>query len=203
LRLLLLLPFVAVLPLAAPAFAAEITCDGPFAPDSSEQLLIDTFGKANVVTGDVPGPEGTTVLATTVFPNDPARKFEVGWWDEDHRSGLAYATIPAGDTAPGGVRIGMGLGEVQQLNGEPFGLYGFGWDYGGAASIETGKLADLPGGCHLGVTFQPTVELPAGVDPTPITGDIQINSDLPLLQQVQPKVTDLSISYPDFGATED
>lgn len=187
----------------APAIGAEIACDGSFAPDSSEAALIAAYGKANVVTGMVDGPEGSQVLATTVFPDDPQQRFEVGWWDEEARAGLAYATIPAADTAPGGVKLGMSLSDVEALNGEPFQLQGFGWDYGGSAWFETGNLGAIEGGCHLNLTFSETRQLPADVDPSPITGEQVISSDEPLLEQVAPTVTGMSIGYPNYGAIED
>ena len=183
--------------------AAEVTCDGPLAPDSNEAALIAAYGADNVVTGNVDGPEGTTMLATTVFPNDPQRKFQVVWWDEATRSRISYFSVPADATAPGGVGRGMTIAEVEALNGEPFTLYGFWWDYGGAAGFQTGKLADLPGGCFLNVTFQPSKDLPAGVDPAPISGDQEISSSEPMLAQVEAKVEDLSLGYPDFSGTED
>jgi hypothetical protein len=123
-RHLLLLP---ALFLATPAFADQLTCDGPFAADSSEQKLIEAFGKDNVVTGEVPGPEGSTVLATTIFPNDDTKRIEVGWWDEENLSQLAYFTVPSGDVSPQGVKTGMTVKEVEALNGAPFEMQGFWW----------------------------------------------------------------------------
>src|SRR6218665_3511874 len=116
--------------LATPALAEQLTCDGPFAADSSEAKLIETFGRDNVVTGEVPGPEGSSVLATTVFPNDAAKRIEVGWWDEENLTELAYFTIPSADISPQGVRTGMTVKEVQALNGAPLVMQGFWWDYG-------------------------------------------------------------------------
>ena len=197
------LPGFALLALAVPALAADIACDGPLAADSNEAALIAAYGAGNVVTGEVDGPEGTTMTATTVFPNDPAKKFEVVWWDEASRSRISYFSVPAGDTAPGGVKAGMSIAEVLAINGEPFTLYGFWWDYGGAAGFQTGKLADLPGGCILNLSFQPTKDLPADIDPAPISGDQEISSDEPMLVQVEARVQDLSLGYPDFSATED
>lgn len=188
---------------AAPAFADELVCSGALGPDSSEARLIETYGKENVVTGDVPGPEGDTVLATTVFPNDETKKFQVGWWDEDKREQPAYFTVPADATAPGGVRIGQTVAEVQALNGEPFTLWGFYWDYGGSATFESGKLANPPGGCIIGAAFAPTKDLPAGVDDTPVVGDKQISSTEPLLAQLEAKTVDVYLSYPDPNADED
>ncbi len=181
---------------AAPAAATELACEGPFGPDSSAGLLIETFGAENVVTGEVPGPEGSTMLATTVHPDDPERRLQAVWWDEEGLAGLAHLMLPPAYTAPGGVRIGMSVAEVEALNGEPFVVLGFGWDFGGAAGFETGALADLPGGCRLGLTFRETAELPAGADADAIMGDREVRSDLPLLRQVEPKVADMWIGYP-------
>ena len=193
----------ALLLTATPALAEDLTCSGVLGPDSSEARLIETYGKENVVTGDVPGAEGETVLATTVFPNDPARKFQVGWWDEEKREQLAYFTVPANATAPGGVRIGQTVAEVQALNGEPFTLLGFYWDYGGSASFESGKLANLPGGCSLAVAFQPTKDLPAGVDDSPVVGDKEVSSTEPLLEKLEARTVDVYLSYADPNAPAD
>ncbi len=187
---------------ATPAFSEEIKCDGPFAADSSEARLIESYGKDNVVTGDVPGPEGSTVLATTIFPNDPARTMEFGWWDEEKLERTAYFTVPAADTTPGGLKLGMSVAEVEALNGGPFQMYGFFWDYGGSAGFEGGKLGDLPGGCIVSVRFG-VGEYPADLNVDAISGDQQITSTEPLLAQVDARVESITIGYPDFSAAED
>lgn len=197
-RILALVPLL----LAAPASAEEIKCEGPFAADSSEARLIETYGKENVVTGDVPGPEGSTVLATTVFPNDPARSIEFGWWDEANLERTAYFTVPAGDIAPGGLRAGMTVKEVDALNGGPFYLYGFFWDYGGSAGFEGGKLGDIEGGCVVSVRFA-VGDYPANLDVTAISGDRQIPSTEPLLPTVNARVDTITVGYRDSSAAED
>jgi hypothetical protein len=188
--------------LALPAGAQEMACSGVLGPDSSEARLIEAYGADNVMTGDVPGAEGETVLATTVYPNDPARSFQVGWWDEDKREQVAYFTVPANGVAPGGVRQGQTVAEVEALNGQPFTLLGFYWDYGGAASFQDGRLADLPGGCQLSLAFEPRAELPAGTDDSAVVGDIEVPSSEPLLVKLDARVQSLFLSYPD-ASTED
>lgn len=197
-RILALLPIL----LAAPALGDEIKCEGPFAADSSEARLIETYGKENVVTGDVPGPEGSTVLATTIFPNEPAKSIEFGWWDETSLERTAYFTIPAGDTAPGGLKVGMTVKEVEALNGGPFDLYGFFWDYGGSAGFEGGKLGDIEGACVVSARFA-VGDYPADLDVTAISGDRQISSTEPLLATVNARVDTITVGYPDFSAAED
>ena len=199
-RHLLLLP---ALLLATPSLASELRCDGPFGADSSEARLIEEFGSANIVTGEVPGPEGTTVLATTIYPNDPERRIEVGWWDEDSRSQLAYFTVPAADSSPQGVALGMTVKDVEALNEAPFEMLGFWWDYGGYANFTGGRLGVPEEGCMVSVRFAPTADYPQDLDVEAISGDIPVASDEPLLETLDVRVEQVSVSYPDFGASED
>ncbi len=189
--------------LSSGAMAAEIACDGPYAADSSAQRLIETFGNENVVTGEVPGPEGTTVLATTVFPNDPQKKMEFGWWDEEKLERLAYFTLAETDTAPGGLKPGLTVKEVEALNGGPFKVGGFWWDYGGGANFEGGKLAEAPGGCIVSVQFEPKADIPADLDVSTISGEVEIDSTDPLLEKLDTRIVSVSIGYPDFSQSED
>ena len=75
--------FFVALAVATPGLAEEIACEGAFGIDSSEARLIEIYGADNVVTGIVPGPEGTEMLATTVFPDDPKRSLQFVWWNEE------------------------------------------------------------------------------------------------------------------------
>ena len=187
--------FFVALAVATPALAEEIACEGAFGIDSSEARLIEIYGADNVVTGTVPGPEGTEMLATTVFPDDPKRSLQFVWWNEEKLSDPSYIELPAKLAAPGGVHIGQSLAEVEALNGQPFTLLGFGWDYGGSAGFETGALSDLPGDCLLSVRFE-YGESPEGLDTLPAMGDKELSSDDPLLAQMQVRLYAVSIGYP-------
>jgi hypothetical protein len=189
--------------LATPALADQLSCDGPFAADSSEARLVESFGRDNVVTGDIPGPEGSTILATTVFPTDPEKKMEFGWWDEENLTQLAYFTVPAKDTAPQGVKVGMDVKEVEALNGAPFDLQGFWWDYGGYANFTGGKLAAGDAGCMVSVRFAPEGEYPQDLNVDAISGEMTVPSSEPLLEQVGARVESVSVSYRDFASSED
>ena len=187
--------FFVALAVATPALAEEIACEGAFGIDSSEARLIELYGADNVVTGTVPGPEGTEMLATTVFPDDPKRTLQFVWWNEEKLSDPSQIELPAKLAAPGGVHIGQSLAEVEALNGQPFTLLGFGWDYGGSAGFETGALSDLPGDCLLSVRFE-YGESPEGLDTLPAMGDKELSSDDPLLAQMQVRLYAVSIGYP-------
>ena len=191
---------------ATPAFAKDkiksaetaepVACSGVFGFESSEALLIETYGKDNVVTGQVDGPEGSTYLASTVYPDDADRKMEFSWFNEEDRTQLSSVELAPSQAGPGGVRIGMTVAEVQAINEKPFTIGGFWWDYGGYAGFETGKLAGpLPGECYLSLRFSPEEDLPAAVDVTPISGEVVIPSDEGLLELVDTRVVGMSIGY--------
>ncbi len=180
----------------APARAAEIGCEGVFARDTTLAAIEAEFGKDNVVTGEVPGPEGTTMMATTIFPGDAEREMQVRWWDEENLAQFAGVKLAAGDTGPKGIKVGMPIEDVEALNGQPFQLWGFYWDYGGGAGFETGELSDLPGGCYLNLRLSPTIEdLPPDVTDA-ISGDQQLNSDMPELRQARVTVSEVNLGYP-------
>jgi hypothetical protein len=202
----LFLSTLCIVLVTAPAFAKEkvkqaeapdtVACDGVFGPQSSEALLIETFGKDNVVTGQVYGPEGMEMLATTVFPNDPQRSMQFGWWDEENLTDLNYVDLSPSQIGPKGIRIGMPVADVAAINEEPFQVGGFWWDYGGYANIETGALTNLDGGCYLSIRFAPTEEYPEDTDVTAVSGEVQVPSDEPLLETLDVRVQVLSMSYP-------
>lgn len=179
-----------------PVAAETVACEGVFGHQSSEALLIETFGAENVVTGMVPGAEGFESLATTIFPDDPEKIMQVGWWDEADRERLAHVQLSPSQVGPLGVHLGMTVAEVEALNGAPFLVGGFGWDYGGYANIESGALTDLPGGCYLSLRFAPTDGYSTDIDATAILGDVQVPSHEPLLEQLDARVRVISLSYP-------
>ncbi len=191
------LALAAVLTLAAaPAFAAEIDCEGVFAKDATLADIEAEFGKQNVVTGEVPGPEGTTMIATTIYPDDPERTMQVRWWDEENVTGLAGVTLAPADTGPGGVKIGMPIEEVQAINGEPFELFGFFWDYSGFAAFDSGALSDLPGDCVLNLRLAPTIEDLSQDEMNAISGDSEYASDMPEMLAAKVAVREVNITYP-------
>lgn len=187
--------FIPALLLATSALGDEIKCEGVFGPDSTLELIETTFGKENVVTGETDGPEGSTIIATTIFPGDTERQMIVGWWDEENHANLSYVEIPDKDSVAG-LHDGLTVKEVEALNGEPFTLSGFWWDYGGYAGFQSGKLSDIPGGCVVSVSFQPTVYAPDGVNTEAIAGDREIPSSEPLLETLAVKVDSVTIGYP-------
>lgn len=193
---------VAGLTFAVPAIAQSdplhLECVGPFGPDSSEEFLKGLFGSGAVVSETIDGPEGTTLDATLVFPQDPTRRLIVLWQDEERRERPA-AIIIREDSAwigPGGVRLGSDLAEVEAVNAAPFRVLGFGWDYGGAASFPSGTLSDIFGGCIMSVSFDLDWSQDFGPEFDAIMGDQQLASDDPILRAAAPRVAEIAVGYP-------
>lgn len=193
------LAVLATLPVAAkektkPAEPETVSCSGVYGPDSSEALVIETFGAENVETGLVYGPEGMEYIATTVFKDDADRRLEFGWWDEENRTRLSYVDLSFGQAAPLGLRLGMSVAEVEAINGQPFTIGGFWWDYGGYSLFDTGAIGAVPD-CFISIRFSPMVEETGDLDLTPVAGEVQVPSSEPLLEELDVRVNVLTLSY--------
>ncbi|MBL7648093.1 MAG: hypothetical protein JNK74_18065 [Candidatus Hydrogenedentes bacterium] len=180
---------------------------GPITPTSSAADLIAVYGAENVRDEPYPLGEGETEPGTAIFPGDPTRRVLILWNDLDKKALPLAARIDGAGSqwkTAEGLAVGTSLKRVEELNGKPFLLYGFGWDYGGQlVDSNGGALKDLPhedpeggfrGGALL-LTFQPD----AGADDSTVLGDSTFSSDLPAMQSVDPKVSMIIVSFPDAG----
>jgi len=191
--------FLSALPaMAQSSDPLHLECAGPFGSDSSQAFLEELFGGDNVVSETIDGPEGTTLDATLLFPNDPQRRLVILWQDEAQRSRPAAIIIREDSDwiGPGGVRLGSALSEVEAVNGAAFNVLGFGWDYGGAAGFPSGVLADIPGGCIMSLSFDLDWTKEFGPEFDAIMGDQQLGSDNPLLREAAPTVSEIAVGYP-------
>lgn len=196
------------------AEAPTINCGAPIAWDATEETLKKQFGADNIVHKDVGGPEGMELFATVVNEKDPAKAFIVVWADDEKRinpqmimvnatwdaetgvinGGAIYATDE-------GVKVGMPIEEVEKINGKPFKLSGFGWDYGGAPNFEGGKLQQAEDTkCWLSMTFTTTAE----TLPDTILGEQEIMSNAKDVLAAKPVVGQFTLSYmrPDAEAPQ-
>lgn len=178
---------------AAGAFPLVLSCTGFFAREATHESIAKAFGKANVTTEAVGIGEGETAPATVLFPRDKARRLEIFWRDVKRKRGIAEIRI--GDGAlwrtPQGIAVRMSLEEVELVNGKPFTLAGFGWDYGGTSlDWQGGALAVQPGGCRLMLRFDQTAPTDADVD-----GDRDISSDDAGMRSAKPVVEWLHLRF--------
>ena len=141
-------PDVATKPLRA-AMPHIVICSGVFGPDSSHLKLTAAFRSKNVEFAQVDGNSGTKVMASILFAKDPTKRLEV-WWSNSARRSDTHLIVINGQSdwsAPGDIRLGLTLADLERLNGKPFKLSGF--DKNGVATLSNwngGQLATIPGG---------------------------------------------------------
>lgn len=181
--------------------AQTLSCETPVAKSATAAQLLQTYaGQSREET--VPGPEGTTESAVVLYPDDPARKVVVTFWDEA-KTQVADVRIGRGAvqwSGPGNIRIGSALKAVEAANGKAFDLYGFDWDYGGyAADFKGGTLGLMSGDCVLSLRFAPP-ESHTGQLTSDIVGDTQVASSNPNMQALQPVIVEMSVGWPSPSA---
>ncbi len=179
----------------AAAFRA-VGCSGPFSKDSSNLKLAMMFDSRNVTFSDVDF-NGSKVGASILFPKDPKRRLEIWWSNPTNRSGIHLILINGQSTwgAPGGIRLGLTLAELEKLNHKPFKLKGF--DKDNVATIsdwDGGALATLAGGCRSGISLHADPKAPTDAV-TALPADREYSSSDPALRAVKPTVSEILLGY--------
>ena len=180
---------------AGPAMKA-VVCSGPFSKDSSNLKLAITFDAKNITYSDI-SVSGSPVGSSVIYPKDPRRRLEIWWQNQANRSGIYLILINGQSTwgAPGGMKLGLTLAELEKLNHKPFKLKGFDKDNTATVSDwDGGALAMLQGGCKSGVSLQPDPKAsPEAV--SALSADKEFTSDDSAMREVKPKVSEVLIGY--------
>jgi hypothetical protein len=181
---------------AAGAAMKAVVCSGPFSKDSSNLKLAITFDPKNITYSDIT-VSGSPVGSSVLYAKDPKHRLEIWWQNQSNRSGIYLILINGQSTwaAPGGMRLGLTLADLEKLNHKPFKLKGF--DKDNTATIsdwDGGALATLSGGCKSGVSLQPDPKAsPDAVSALP--ADKEFSSDDPAMRDVKLKVSEILIGY--------
>jgi hypothetical protein len=181
---------------SAPA-AHAVACNGVFAKDSSNIKLAMVYETKNVTLTQVDAGSGAKVAATILFAKDPKRRLEV-WWANEASSSDTYLILINGQstwTAPGGMRLGLSLAQLEKLNHKSFKLKGF--DKDGVAAVSDwggGELGSLTGGCKYGVTLRADPKAKANALEALSSGQ-EYNSSDAAVRAVKPAVSEILIGY--------
>jgi hypothetical protein len=171
---------------------------GAVSDSSSDAELRERFGEAQVDTTRIELGEGETAPGTVLFPNDSLRRMEIIWQDTATRS-LPSRIILRGERSRWhvgpGISLNTSLADLERLNGQPFTLAGFGWDYAGVITSWNGGALDSS-----------LAQVKLYLDPGPmqygsepyqkVLGDQDYASDLPEMKQLSPKVRTIYIDFP-------
>ncbi len=176
-----------------------------FSAGTTAQELSAKFGSANVKTAQVPwgGAEGDHSEGTVLFGGDPTAKLEIYWRDGTNKRGPDWVSVRGKQTrwrSPGGITLGTPLRAIEQLNGRPFRLVGFGSDVQGTVmSWSGGKLeAQNTSGCRVRMRLGPDWD---NTDPklralmSQLRGASEFSSGHPAMQGLNPTVNELLLQY--------
>jgi hypothetical protein len=181
---------------AAIAASRTVVCSGPFSKDSSSLKLAMIFDSKNLSFQDV-DVGGTKVGASILFPKDPKHRLEIWWQNPASRSGTYLILINGQSTwsAPGGLKLGLTLADLEKLNKKPFKLKGFDKDNTATVSDwDGGALAKMPGDCKSGVSLQPDAKAPPDAVKE-LSADKEYSSSDPQMRELKPRVSEILIGY--------
>lgn len=155
---------------------------GLIKPGMTSAEIERAYGKKNLKLVELPGPEGSTFSGAKLFEGTD-RELEIAWNPEKEDRKVVSEVIVIGKawTFANGLKQGMSLAEVEKINGKPFQVAGFGWDYGGYANFEGGKLEG-----KLSVRF----DIKTDDYPDSVTGDRMVPSTHKALRALKPFVAD-------------
>ena len=180
-----------------PANLQIVACDGVFGKDSSHLKLAAAFQTKNVAYTEVDAGSGGKVMASVLFAKDPKRRLEV-WWSKPASRSDTHLIVINGQSnwaAPGELRLGLTLAELEQRNGKPFKLLGF--DKDNVATLSDwngGQLSALPGGCKVGINLRADPKTPAAAL-SALPADRAFTSADAALRAVNPTVSEILVAY--------
>jgi hypothetical protein len=177
--------------------AHVVACGGVFAKDSSHLKLAMAMDSKNIAFSEVDSGTGTKVQASVLYPNDPKHRLEVWWGNPAARSDTYLIVIGSQSswTAPGGMKLGLNIQQLEKLNHKPFKLKGFDKDRVAAVSDwDGGALATLQGGCKSGMSVRADAKASADAL-SALTPDKEYSSSDPAIRAVKPTVSEILIGY--------
>ena len=176
-------------------------CQGPFTSDATERRLIEVYGAVNVRAGHVDVGEGFSEPGAIVFPDSPVDRIEIVWSDGVKRARPRFVRVKSTSSnwkTTDLITIGSDLKSIERINGGPFRLFGFGWDYSGSVSswargrLERGETT----GCRIRVALRPPGEGEWPAVWQQVIGDREFSSGHPAMQQLNPRVYQLLLTFP-------
>ena len=175
---------------------------GAITASTTRRDLVDRYGAANVVDQDVALGEGETEPGTVVFPKDPQRLVEILWKDPNTK--LTPESLRVSGRASlwktvHGITLGTSLRQLESVNGRPFELFGFQWDYEGTvASWNNGVLGkELEGNGRVILRLSLEKETPVTRrELDEVQGDYKFSSGHPVMQKINPRIYQIIWEFP-------
>lgn len=187
-------PATAAASASAPADSTALTCDYPVKLGSTVEAVKAQFGKdAKVDT--MTGAEGIEYQALVLWSSDPTRRLELPFDEEEDKPTVEAVDIGSSTSRwrVRGLAMTDSLAKVREVNGKPFGLYGFDWEYGGNITGWNGGRLEPEGRCGVSIRFRPGEKI--GDDYA--MGDSEFTSDDPKVAKARAVIDSLGVNLRD------
>jgi hypothetical protein len=173
------------------------TATGALSSRSSAADLRRHYGAQNVEPTRIELGEGETAPGTVLYPSDSLRRLEIIWRDTVAQQGPSRIILRGHGSrwqVGRGISLGTSLQDLERLNGGPFTLAGFGWDYAGVVtSWNGGSLERALAGIKLYLDPGPAQSESAPY--SQVIGDRDYPSSLPAMQQLNPRVAQIFVDF--------
>lgn len=173
---------------------------GPITGRTTLAELKKLFGPENVQARTLHVLEGIPMDGAVVFPDQPEKMLKLIWKENSKPKTVSMAIIDSPKSVwhtAENVSVGTTLQTLEALNGGPFTLTGFGWDYGGTILSwgDQGKLRSR---------FQQNGGLILRLSPSEqgdddllmsASGEQQFSSANPVMQKLNPAVYQIQMMF--------
>ncbi|MCO6488409.1 MAG: hypothetical protein J5I98_08330 [Phaeodactylibacter sp.] len=163
---------------------------GGITATSTEADIRALYGDGQVAYRSVYIGEGESQPGIAVFPDTP-NELEIVWDIAAATGNPEFIRISKADTdwrTIQGVTVGTTLEELEKVNGRPFNLYGFGWDYGGLVNDWRGGHLDS----YLVIALEPADWEQVGPE---VSGDITFSSNDPKVRALGARVASMVVTF--------
>ena len=165
----------------------------------SAELLARTFARNELRAGEVEVGESETRQGMLIFPSDPRRRLRIAWGNQPGVQPTTWLMVDGESRWRGYQDIGLAtdLRTLERLNGRPFVLAGFDWNYGGTALDWRGGLLapTRTERCRLIVRLEPSPGAPRNLVDQ-VVGDRDFPSDHPAMRALNPLVYQIILELP-------
>jgi hypothetical protein len=138
--------------------------------------------------------EGFQEDGALLFPNDADSQLEIYWQHAPEERMLVRVRAPS-KWHYGNIRLGSHLKSVERINGKPFDISGWGWDYGG--SVISWRDGELATGTLCLVRARFSLSTDKGLrhqrDIRQVMGDKKFSSGHPAMQRLNPQVNEITL----------
>lgn len=157
---------------------------------TTEAELERLYGAENLKIERIPVAEGEEQEGVVLFPGTN-KEIEIIWQMATSEGKPAFVRITQDSTAwktEAGITIGSSLEELEKVNGKPFTLYGFEWDYGGlVTSWNKGNFDQYFVVALVPQDFNALKEN--------VLGEVQLSSDEPSVRALKAKVGSIVVTF--------